>query len=84
MPHMASKIVLGGGAHLDELKSMNMQMKQDKLILYFPTWRDKCVNSDKSIEDVISVIRSNPSFVDWLEKMIIDFLFQCILIINLI
>lgn len=69
MPHMKSRIILGGGAHLDKLRAAQINTSTNsKVILYFPTWRDKTLEPKETVSEVIKKLVSNQKLIQWLKK----------------
>ena len=63
MPSAYDRILLGGGAHLDQLVNPSDQ----KLILYFPTWREKRFNPEISLKDIMLQLTSDKQLRQWLD-----------------
>lgn len=69
MPHLKHRIILGGGAHLDKLRETQINTSTNsKVILYFPTWRDKTIKPKETVSEIIKKIISNQKLIQWLEK----------------
>ncbi len=68
MPSKTSRIVLGGGAHLDGLSEQDSTEPDPKIILYFPTWREKEIKSPKSLIEIVDEIVKDESLATWLSN----------------
>jgi CDP-glycerol glycerophosphotransferase (TagB/SpsB family) len=67
IPFRSNRIVLGGGAHLDDLKQ-HSGLKASKHLLYFPTFRDKEISSMKTVDEIVQELVSNPKLKSWLKE----------------
>ncbi len=67
IPFKSSRIVLGGGAHLDDLKQ-HSGLKASKHLLYFPTFRDKEISSTKTVDEIVQEMLSNQKLKSWLKE----------------
>ncbi len=73
LPHYASKMVLGGGAHLDYFFS-NKDQATNNRILFFPTHRETQTGK-KMLEDIKIQIQSNKQLVEYLNRTGYKFVF---------
>jgi hypothetical protein len=67
-PHLADKIVLGGGAHLDYFFDPINRTGIQKKILYFPTFRDSGIKTKDSVQEVIRQLVNHSELIDWLHQ----------------
>ena len=66
-PHLADKIVLGGGAHLDYYFDPANRVEVRKKVFYFPTFRDDGIKTKYSVQDILEKLVHNPDLTDWLK-----------------
>ncbi|MEM6967675.1 MAG: CDP-glycerol glycerophosphotransferase family protein [Bacteroidota bacterium] len=73
LPHYATKMVLGGGAHLDYFFS-NRHRPTNNRIIYFPTHRES--KTGKQMLDAVKLqIQSNKKLIEYLRREGLKFVF---------
>ena len=67
-PHLKEKIFSGGGAHLDYFFKEKPNVKQEDFLFYFPTFRDKDIDSSYSLEQIIDEVMNHLPLLKYLES----------------
>jgi len=67
IPFKSDRIVLGGGAHLDDL-NRHRDLPASKQLLYFPTFRDKEIKSEKTVDEIVQELVTNLELKAWLKE----------------
>lgn len=66
-PHLADKIIPGGGAHLDFYFDPANRVETRKKVFYFPTFRDGGIETEYSLQDMLGKLVHDPGLTGWLK-----------------
>ena len=67
IPFKSDRIVLGGGAHLDDL-NLHRDQPASQQLLYFPTFRDKEIKPEKTVDEIVQELVTNLELKTWLKE----------------